>query len=148
MALNSGTSAASHSGWVVFYRGSRILVTSHHIDVINGGRYLVRDLSQVTRVHSYQYPASTVALLAGAVELVLGLVLTMYFGVAAMFGVAVVDAAGLAAAILLDHRRNPRWMELRATCRGRRIVLFRSRNQREFEQVRRAVIRAIETHHW
>ncbi|GIF17603.1 hypothetical protein BJ973_009432 [Actinoplanes tereljensis] len=148
MALNSGTSAASHSGQTVYYRGRRIRVTSHHIDAVDEGFFLVRDLSQLTRVLSYQYPARKVALISGGIELLLGLALSAFFGVAVLLGVAVIDAGGLAAAILLDSRRNPRWMELRATHRGQQTVLFRSRDQREFEQVRRAVIRAIEANRW
>jgi hypothetical protein len=98
MALTSGTSAVGHHGWVfVYYRGPRILVTSHHVES-GGVRYLVRDLEHITRV--------------------------------------------------VDRRRNPRWMELRAIHHGRETVLFRSRDQREFGQVRRAVIRAVEAHRW
>lgn len=46
--------------------------------------------------------------------------------------------------IWIDERRNPRRMELAAWHEGRRIVLFTSTNRRVFEQVRRAVVRAVE----
>jgi ABC-type protease/lipase transport system fused ATPase/permease subunit len=147
MALNSGTSAANHHGRVVYYRGRHVLVTNLHVATA-GEQYPVRELDQVRRVLSYRYPASAVALVVGAAELLVGFVLAAYVGMAALLGVTVLDAAGVAGAVLLDSRRNPRWMELRAVHRGREVVLFRGRDQREFEQVRRAVIRAVEAHRW
>ncbi|MFC4069745.1 hypothetical protein [Actinoplanes subglobosus] len=45
---------------------------------------------------------------------------------------------------MLGERRGSRWATLEATSGKRRVVLYRSRNSREFQRVRRAVIRAVE----
>ncbi|WP_250038297.1 DUF6232 family protein [Paractinoplanes maris] len=47
---------------------------------------------------------------------------------------------------LVDVRyfRNPRRMELTAWHEGRRTILYTSHSRRVFEQVRRAVVRAVE----
>jgi uncharacterized protein DUF6232 len=144
MALNSGTSAAGYSGWVVYYRGPRIHVTNHDVETVDG-RYRVRDLDLVTRVEYYRHPARTIAMIVSGVELAAGLVLAVFLGAAVLIGVALLIAAGLAGAVILDGRRNPRWMELRAVHRGREILLFSSRDQQEFERVRWAVSRAVGT---
>jgi Family of unknown function (DUF6232) len=142
MALNSDTSAASQGGWV-HYRGPRIVVTSRYIE--NGtGRYLVRDLSLIKQVHGFAHPARMVALICGAIELVLAAPLAAAYGSAALLCAGFVSAFGLAAALLLDGRRNPRWMALRGVHAGRVVTLFSTRDQREFGQVKRAVIRAVE----
>lgn len=51
---------------------------------------------------------------------------------------------GVAAATWTDDRRNPRLMELIARYEGRQVVLFSSDNERVFDQVRRALVRALE----
>jgi Family of unknown function (DUF6232) len=144
MVLNSDTSAAGQGGWIVhYYRGPRIVVTSRYVENAEG-RYLVRDLRHINRVHVFTHPARTVALIGGAIELALAAPLAVAYGSAALLCAGFISASGLATAILVDGRRNPRWMALRAVSGGREITLFSSRNQQEFEQVRRAVIRAVE----
>jgi hypothetical protein len=143
MALNSDTSAAGQGGRVVYYRGPRIVVTSHYIENADG-RYPVRDLRLINRVHVFAHPARTVALICGAIELALAAPLALAYGSAAVLCGGFITAFGLAAALLVDGRRNPRWMALYGVNGGREITLYSSRNQQEFEQVRRAVIRAVE----
>ena len=144
MVLNSDTSAAGQGGWIIhYYRGPRIVVTSHYIENADG-RYLVRDLRHINRVHVFSHPARTVALICGAIELALAAPLAVAYGSAALLCAGFITAFGLATAILVDGRRNPRWMALRAVHKGRQIKLFSSRDQQEFEKVRRAVIRAVE----
>jgi hypothetical protein len=142
MTANSDTSAG---GWT-YYPGPDIVVTSVYIDTW-AARYRIRDLNVEGPRYFYAYPARAVALYCGAIELLLAI------GVAALYGSAeallcpagAVAAIGLAGAIWIDDRRNPRRMDLVAWHEGRRIVLFTSNDQRVFEQVRRAVIRAVET---
>jgi hypothetical protein len=61
-----------------------------------------------------------------------------------MLVVGLCAALSVAAGALLDERRNPRWMELRAAYRGADVLLLRTRDKTEFEQIRRALIRAVE----
>jgi hypothetical protein len=71
-------------------------------------------------------------------------------GLAAAYGsplvivVGLVAAAVTAAALVLGERRGSQWATLEATSGSQRVILYRSRNTREFQQVRRAVIRAVE----
>jgi len=137
MELNANTEA------VVHYPGPRIVVTSRYIENSNG-RYLIRDLRFIDQVLVAGHPATKVALVCGAIELGVAAPVAAALGSAIMFCAGFVVAAGVAAAALADGRRNPRWMALRAVHRGHEITLFASRDRREFEQVRRAVIRAVE----
>jgi hypothetical protein len=85
-----------------------------------------------------------VALICAAIELALVMPLAAAYGSAAMLCAGFITATGMAVALLVDGRRNPQWMALCARYGGQVITLFTSRNRREFEQVRRAVIRAVE----
>lgn len=68
----------------------------------------------------------------------------MAYHSAAMILVGLFAAAGVGAGILVDARRNPRWLELRAIHDGVEVILFTSRSLAEFERVRWALIRALE----
>ncbi len=142
MALNADVSSADRRV-VYLYPGPRIVVTNRWIDNAQG-RYLVRDLQPITRVEVRAHPAWTMALVFGAIELVLAVPLAAVYGSAMLLCVGLVSAAGLGTALLVDGRRNPRWMALVAVYRGQEITLFSTRDQLEFGKVRRAVIRAVE----
>lgn len=143
MALNSDTSAASQAGEVVYYPGPRIVVTSHSIQNVYG-RYLVRDLRLIEQVYAFSHPARRMALVCGAIELALAVPLAAVFGSVMLLCSGLLTCFGMAVALLVDGRHNPRWMALQATHDGQRITLFSSRNQQEFQQVRRAVVRAVQ----
>ncbi|GIF00344.1 DUF6232 family protein [Paractinoplanes rishiriensis] len=142
MTLNSDTSEADQP---VYYPGPGIVVTGTYIET-DDSIYRVRDLVVEDPAYFYAHTARAVALYCGTLELLLAA------GVAALYGSAswllgaagVLAATGLIAAIWIDYCRNPRHMELTALHRGRRVVLFTSDNRRVFEQVRRAVVRALE----
>jgi hypothetical protein len=144
MTINSDPSAAKY----VFYSGSGIVVTDRYIENHNG-RYAIRDLRDIHRVLLFTHPARAVAVFCGAIELALAVPLALTQASvasrsAAILCVGFVAAFGVATAIVVDGRRNPRWMALRAVYGGREITLFTSRKRPEFEAVRRAVIRAVE----
>ena len=143
MALNSSTSAGSRGPQIVYFRGPRIVVTNHYIENA-AGRYAVRDIGAVRRIHQLAYPARTVAVISGGIELAIAAPIAVVYGSAIMWCAGAVTALGVAAGVIADGRRNPRWMALRAVHRGEVVELFSSRRHQEFEQVRRAVIRALE----
>ena len=66
------------------------------------------------------------------------------YGSAMMICVGFLSACGMAAGVLNDFHRNPRYQEIHATLRGRRVVLFGTRDHRIFGFVWRALVRAIE----
>ncbi|MEV4281071.1 DUF6232 family protein [Actinoplanes xinjiangensis] len=128
---------------VVYYRGPGIVVTSHYIE--NGeGRHRIRDLRAIRRAEAAARYAHTLALVLGTVEIGLSAGLAVAYGSALVVVVGLVAAAATAAALVLGERRSSRWATLEATNGSRRVVLYRSRNSREFQRVRRAVIRAVE----
>jgi hypothetical protein len=133
------------TGRPLYYRGPGIVVTRTHIETTNS-IYRIRDLVIENPTYFYAHPARLVALYCGALELLIAA------GFGALNGSAgwilcvagFVAAAGVGGAIWIDDYRNPRHMELTAWHRGRRVLLFASDDQRVFEQVRRAVVRALE----
>jgi hypothetical protein len=140
MSRNSDTSASGR----IYYPGPGIVVTRAYIETTEG-RYPIRDLIIEDPCYFYAYPARTVAIYCGAVEVLLAAVVAAVIGSAALLCLAgAVLGAGVAGAALIDNRRNPRRMELAAWHQGDRVMLFTSDNRRQFEQVRRAVVRAME----
>ncbi|GIF38771.1 DUF6232 family protein [Actinoplanes xinjiangensis] len=128
---------------VVYYRGPGIVVTSHYIE--NGeGRHRIRDLRAIRRAEAAARYAHALALVLGTVEIGLSAGLAVAYGSALVVVVGLVAAAATAAALVLGERRSSRWATLEATNGSRRVVLYRSRSSREFQRVRRAVIRAVE----
>jgi hypothetical protein len=147
MALDSGTSSAHQGGEVIYYRSPRnrprLIVTSYAVRYPDRC-YPIRDLRLINQVHVFGHPARTVALICGAIELTLAAPLAVAYGSLLLLCAGLVSAFGLAAALIMDGRRNPRWMALLAVYGEREITLFSSRDHREFQRVRLAVIRAVE----
>lgn len=143
MAHNSDTSAAGHRSETVYHPGPDSVVTSVRIDTANG-RFLVRDLARIQCVYEYAHPVRTIALICGGLEMALALPLAAAYGALSVVCAGLLAAAGIAAAIMADSHQNPKWMVLVAVHRGRAVTLYRSRDRQQFEQVRRAVLRAVQ----
>lgn len=140
MPANSDTSADGR----IYYPGPGVVVTSRYIRTPEAS-YPVRDLIILDPCYFYAHPARAAALYCGVVEFLLAAVAAALLGSAAWLCLAgVVVGVGMAIAVLIDHHRNPRRMELAAWHAGRRVILFASTDRRRFEQVRRAVVRARE----
>jgi hypothetical protein len=129
----------------IYYPGPGIVVTRDYIATIKT-RYPIRELAVEDPRYFYAFPARAMALYCGLIELLLA------GGAGALYGSAnallclagVIAAVGITCGILIDYRRNPQQMELTAWHKGRRVLLFASDDHRVFEQVRRAVVRALE----
>ena len=132
----------------IYYRAPDVVVTSELFVVRHGpspGRFAIRDLRDVgiasgepegVRPGVAILPAAVAALVAAAVVSAAG-------GVLVAVAIAVsACAAGVAFAVVSQHR--PRRCELRATYRGREVTLYASTDARVFNQVGRALRRAIE----
>ena len=143
MSPNSDTTAPGR----IYYPGPEIVVTSVYIETPEA-RYPIRDLIIENPSYFFAYPARAAAVYGGLLEFVLAAAVGVLLGSAVWLCVGgAVIALGVAGATLVDHRRNPRWMELTAWHRGRRVVLFATADRRRFGQVRRAVMRALEARH-
>jgi hypothetical protein len=129
--------------WIVYYDGRDIRVTSWFVQTAEA-RYLMADLHGVGRYLTYTHSGRSVALFTGGLEMMLALPFAIAYSSALMLCAGVVAALGVGIGVLLDARRNPRRLELRAYYRDREVCLFHTRDKIAFEQVRRALIRAIE----
>lgn len=144
MAVNFDTAARGQSGWAVYYRGPGIVVTSQFV-MTSQSRHPVARLSDVRREVRLTYRARKRAAVAGATGTIFAAALGSAAG-SPLLIVATVTAAGflMAAATVADHRDHPDSLALLATCEGRPIELYRSGDKREFAQVCRAVLRAVQ----
>jgi len=139
------TSSASRRKPVfrVLYESDEITITSWHIHV-DGLRINVSELRATERQLTYGYPTVKVAAITAGLELVIAAPFAVAYGSAMMICVGFLSACGMAAGALNDFHRNPRYQEIHATLRGRRVVLFGTRDHRIFGFVWRALVRAIE----
>jgi hypothetical protein len=144
MSIDPGTSHPGRSGWAVFYSDPTITVTTRYVQT-SQGRFDVADLHDVVRSLGYEYPGIKVALVTGGIELVLAAALTVASHSWLMACAGFVAVLGVALGVLVDARRNPRWMELHARYRGHQVVLYASRDRTDFGRVHRAMIRAVES---
>jgi hypothetical protein len=138
-----GISPAQQCRGAVYYDARGVVVTSVYVRTVEG-RYPVAELDGIVRCLTNTHPGRTVALIAGGVEIVAAVPLALGLGSLAMLVVGVLAALGVAAGVLVDARRNPRQMELRASHRGADVRLFTTRDLNEFERVRWALVRAVE----
>jgi hypothetical protein len=131
----------------IYYRAPDVVVTSE-LFVRHGpapGRFVIRDLHDVGIAPGGPEgvrPGVAISFAAAAV-LVAAAVVSAAGGVLIAIGIALVAvAAGMAFAVVAQHR--PRYWELRATYRGQEVTLYASSDERVFNQVGRALRRAIE----
>ena len=129
----------------VFYRSPRVLITEDVFEVACTAwcRYAIRDLRDVHIVR--QDPGKPIGdRLLGLSALVAGLLVVPVIG-GSSAELVVLTLVVLAAAVAVTVRRSPpvTW-RLMATHRGRRMVLFTSVDQGEFEQVCRALQRGLD----
>jgi hypothetical protein len=143
MSIDPGTSIPGRSGWVIYYRSPRITITSRWVETPDG-RFALAEIHGVVRELSYEYTGRMVALIAGGGEILLAMPFVIADRSGVFLGAGIVAAFGVSIGVLVDARRNPRWMELRMTHRGEEVQLFGTRDKVEFERVRRALIRAVE----
>lgn len=127
----------------VLYQGAEITITSWHVQV-DGVRIAVPELRDMTRCLTYRYPMVKVAAMTAGLELAIAAPFAVAYGSATMICFGFVSAFGMAVGAWGDTRRNPRYLEIRATLRGRRVVLFGTPDHQEFGFVWRALIRAAE----
>jgi hypothetical protein len=134
----------------IYYRGPDAIVTSE-LFVRRGspaGRFAICDLRRVgiAPAESAGVRLGAIALAAAAALLSVAVVSAVVSADAGVLVAVVImtaaSGAGAVAAVL--RRRRPRRLELRAAYRGRETILYASTDARVFNQVSRALRRAIE----
>jgi hypothetical protein len=133
-----------------YYRGPDVLVTSD-VFASNGAprtRYVIRDLRNVciTRTEAEDFRPSAAQVAGGL--LIIAVATLPLWRVSPLLALALV-AVGLPATVIgaAFWRLRPQRWELRATYRGRDVKLYTSTDERVFNQVSRALRRAIEDVH-
>lgn len=132
----------------VFYRGPRALITSEVIEVPHPQwrRFAIKDLAAV---HIVQHgPDVNVARRRAFGLVALGSIFVTVPAIgqsSPIVAVAVMIGSLTYAGACLRSASGVAW-SLVATYRGRTLVLFESSSQREFDQVCRALRRALEQH--
>jgi hypothetical protein len=134
----------------IYYRGPDAIVTSELFVRCGSppGRFAISDLHQVCiSPGADEVARPAVIVFAAAAALVAAAAVSAAGGVLVALAVLVTASAAGATAALL-RRRKPRRLELRATYRGRELTLYSSSDERVFNQVSRALRRALEDHRW
>ncbi|MFF5081286.1 DUF6232 family protein [Actinoplanes sp. NPDC000266] len=143
MAHQSVSPASRPDPEVVYYPGPGIVVTSRRVDT-DQGRFLVRDLGNIYREYEETHLARKIALFCGGVEVALAVPLSVAFGAVSLLGAGLLAAGGVGVAAAVESRSRPSWMALVAAHRGRAVTLYSTNDHQRFDQVRRAVLRAVE----
>jgi hypothetical protein len=127
----------------LYFRGD--VVVTWRTFCAHGRRYEIAALRGITRTRRALGAAVTALLTVATAEAVVAIGAVSLFGAtrSVLMMAAPAVLAPCAIAVVFTAVRPPRH-ELRATYRGAPVVLFASRDEREFGRVSRAVQRAVE----
>jgi hypothetical protein len=128
---------------VTYYRQNGIVVTSHYFSA-GGYRYEIPQLSSLMQTRGSIHPGVMVGMVTTVTEAIVIVPLVSVFGAPVVWLLAV---AALLVPCLVGYACQRRWppqYELLATYRGRQVMLFTTRSEREFGQVARGLQRAME----
>ncbi|MEV6600314.1 DUF6232 family protein [Actinoplanes sp. NPDC051346] len=130
----------------LYYRGPDAMVTSEHFvhrTPTSTRAFLIRDLRDVG-ITSAEEPGTPIVTLAGGTAILLAAALPLW-KISPLYAIGFLGLAGfgLAAAALVRRNRPRSWL-LQATYRGQTVELYASTDARVFNQVSRALRRAIE----
>jgi hypothetical protein len=130
----------------VFYRGPRALVTHHVVEVSREHRqlFVVAEMSDVHIVRFDPAAGDAGRQLAGVSALVAAVIAVPVVGPASVL-LTVVTALALGVGAMLCLRpRGGHWWQLRAGYRGEIVEVFSSRDEREFAEFCRGLVRSLE----
>jgi hypothetical protein len=129
----------------IHYVSNKITITSRQVDT-GEIQVPIAELRAVVRCLTFTYPLFKVAVVTGGLEVAIAVSLATAFGSPMFLCAGVVAALGMWLGAWVDARRNPSFMVIEANVHGRNQVLFGTRDKREFGQVSRALMRALEDH--
>ena len=128
----------------VYYRYGTILVTNRHVQV-GPNRYDVADLDWLMQARGSMHPGALVGGITSVVEAVLLVPLLTVFREPLLWPLAVVALLVPVAVGFACTRRWPAPYQLLARYHGQQILLYATRDQREFGQVSRSIMRAMDS---
>ena len=128
----------------IYYRGPDALLTDEHFTWQGPARadFSIRDLREVGRVRSVARGLSSRTLLAVGAMLAFAVAWFLAAPFAA-YSVILVVAAAAATTLVIGGRRKVSLWQVQATYRGSRVTVYASADERVFNQVTRALSRAI-----
>jgi hypothetical protein len=130
----------------ILYDQDPVTVTNRYVRA-GDLRVAIADLRSLTTREVPAYPLVKVAAATAGIELAVAVPLAVAHGSLPLLCAGALSGAGMALGALADSRRNPRLMFIHADVGDRRqITLLATADKREFGQVRRALIRAMEEH--
>lgn len=129
--------------WRVYFDSAQITITSWYVEV-DDIRVPVPALHGLIRCYTYRHPMTRTAAVTAGLELAIAAPLAVAYSSAVMAAAGLLSACGMAVAVWGDWWRNPRYMEIRAVVRGRRVVLFGTHDAQQFGFVWRALVRTVE----
>jgi hypothetical protein len=129
---------------IVFYNHDRIVVTDAYF-AVDGYPYQIRRLSNLMQIRGSLHPGAVVGLVTAAAEAVAIALLVSVVRVPAMATplAAIALVIPCVVGLFCAHRWPPQ-RELLAHYKGVQVILVASRNELEFNQIVRALQRAIE----
>lgn len=130
----------------VFYRGPRALITHRVVEVSKEHRqlYVVAEMSDVHIVRFDPATGDAGRHIAGVSALVAAVIAIPVVGPASMLLTVVTSAALGVGAMFCLRSRTSRWWQLRAGYRGEIVEVFSSRDEREFSEFCRGLVRSLE----
>lgn len=143
MPEHTDVSSAQPRRRIVYYDAGGTVVTNAYVRSVHG-YFPVAELSRISRSMPYGHPGRTVAVIVGGIELAAVAPLAIAYRSLTVFGFGILIAIVVAIGVLADGRRNPEWSALLARHRGVTIKIYSTRDRREFERVRWAVVHAVE----
>jgi hypothetical protein len=134
----------------IYYRGPDALITDEHFiwKTKTPRAIAVRELRNIGLARGETtrgLSATTIAI--GTATIALAVAGWLMLGTGLSYGLIAGALAGTTVTVTTWQKRNVRSWELRATLRGTPITLFSSLDERTFNQVTRALRRAVEEEH-
>ena len=130
----------------VFYRGPRAVITDRVVEVALPGwqQLLVADLIDVHIVRHDPDPGASGRQVLGVSAVAAAVVAVPVVGPASAVLAALLAVALAVNAVFFLRPRRPRWWQVRAGYRGDVVDVFASRDEREFTEFCRGLVRALE----
>jgi hypothetical protein len=129
----------------IYYRGPDAFLTDEHLTWTASGRsaFVIRDLREVGRVRSVAAGLSTGTVLAVIVALAAFVAAWLVVAPAATYPLSLAVFAAAVTTLVVRRRRKISLWQVQATYRGSRVTIYASSDERVFNQVTRALSRAI-----
>jgi hypothetical protein len=143
MSTNLEPPARDFASERVFYSRRGVTVTEHYF-VAGRRHYRLVELSTIERHRGSSHPGVVLGLLIAALDALILAPLAMLSGLWGGRVLAALAPLVPCAVALYCAKRWPAAFELHAEYRGNAVTLLRTRDEQEFGQVTRALLRALE----